>query len=436
MRRWLAVAATVVPVMAALTGCKYGPASFACTDDHSCGLGGKCEPGVNLCSFLNEGKCGPGGRAYGDIAGDQSGECVNAQPAIDAAIIDVPPDAPRTCFGTNLLGNLNICLQAPPTGARTISATSMINTDDVNMCTAVMSGGTGLCVVAAATITVDATWRATGVLPLVLIARDSININAAGTVDVASRRNVPPDQEIGAGGDPASCQPGTGPANANNTNGGGAGGSFAGIGGTGGNGGGTIGQPGGAGGTPAAIINPINQLRGGCPGQDGKGGGAAGGKQGHGGGAILLIAGQSISIAGKIHASGEGGRGGVSGEAGGGGGGAGGMIILEAPTIMATGLILANGGAGGEGSGTMAGQSSGNVGADPATTAAARGGNGGTNSGGDGGDGSAGATAAGSPGLNGSGANSGGGGGGGGGAGFIKASPGASLGTQVSPPAT
>ena len=232
MRRWLAVAAVVVPAVVALTGCKYGAYTFRCSGSNQCGGAGICQPD-NLCSFP-DGAC-PSGQRYGDIAGDKSGQCVGEQIMVDAGI-DAPPDAPRTCFGTNLLNNFNVCLQSPPMTPRMITATTPLNTDDTNMCTPVMSGGNGLCVVAATTIMVDATWRATGGKPLVLIARDSITITTNGVIDVASRRGAP--QEIGAGGDPVSCQNGTGPANANSTNGGGAGGSFAGLGGKGGNGGG------------------------------------------------------------------------------------------------------------------------------------------------------------------------------------------------------
>jgi hypothetical protein len=362
----------------------------------------------------------------------------DARPYDDAAISDdAPIDGPRTCFGTKLIANFNICLQAAPTMPRNFTTNATINTEDPAMCTAVLSGGTGLCVIAVTSISIEAPVRATGAKPLVLIARDTIDLALGGTLDVASRRGSTP--EVGAGGDAMACQLGTTPLAGNQTNGGGAGGSLGGNGGNGGNGGGTVGSPGGGGGTAAAVLaTPFDQLRGGCAGQDGMGNTGAKGLKGHGGGAVLLIAGMSITVLGRIHASGEGGSGGSINNSGGGGGGSGGMIALDAPSVTSTGLLLANGGGGGEASGAS---TPGNNGLDPTTTAAALGGNdktlpGGSMSGGDGGNGSAGATSGGANALDGAGTNSGGGGGGGGGAGVIQASPGATVGAMVSPPAT
>jgi hypothetical protein len=105
------------------------------------------------------------------------------------------------------------------------------------------------------------------------------------------------------------------------------------------------------------------------------------------------------------------------------------MIVLDAPAISGSGLILANGGGGGEGAGNT---TPGENGADPTGTAPALGGDGPTGNGGRGGNGSAGA--AGGPGTNGvDGTSQGGGGGGGGGAGTIRARSGQDLGSNVSP---
>ena len=339
----------------------------------------------------------------------------------DAGTLDAgTPDASvpgevLACFGTQLL---KVCVTPSSLTGVTISAPLTIDTDSMEMCTAIGK----YCVIAGTTLTINATLRATGTKPLVLLASDSILVNQL--IDVGSHRS--PTESIGAGADPVTCLTGTLPG----TSAGGAGGSFAGTGGSGGAGG-----NGGAGGIPASATTPIPALRGGCRGQDGDGQGK--GVGGHGGGAVYLIAGNRISITGPgINAAGEGGTGGavVNAVSGGGGGGAGGMIGLDAPSITGTGLILANGGGGGQGSGTIV---PGANGLDSAGINAASGGSGGSSCGGNGGNGS-------SVVVGGSGADGakflcspgGGGGGGGGAAGIIKAPATANLGAQLSPAAT
>jgi hypothetical protein len=341
---------------------------------------------------------------------------------------DAPPDAPpgaQACFGT---GIVRVCFAAPPPTPLTISAQTTINTDNSSMCATTVSSTSDYCVIAATSITVDATLRATGTKPLVLIASDAITVNQL--IDVGSHRATQTTPElIGAGADPAACTPGT-PAG---TRGGGAGGSFTGQGGDGGGG-----AAGGLGGQAVNGTTTITELRGGCPGQAGNGGGA--GTGGHGGGAVYLIAGNRIDIAGPgINAAGEGGAPGAPSEgasSGAGGGGSGGMIGFDAPTITCASLLLANGGGGGEGSGEGG---PGAPGKDPSTTAGSAGGSGGATVGGNGGTGSAGPAAGpGGDGRNGSsttGRNNGAGGGGGGGAGLIKG-PAGSLGTNISPAVT
>lgn len=382
----------------------FAPACFHPSYDHpACGPGGECPSGLSCnAQAIYE-------------AGGPFDASVGTGP-------DVSPGA-QVCFGT---GVLHICLASAPTIPLTIATLTSIDTDSSAMCSPVTSGGNRYCVLAATTITVAAKLPATGSRPLVLIASDSITTSAV--IDVGSDRGPPED--IGAGADPAACAPGTLPTTANNTSGGGAGGSFTGPGGNGGTGGGA---PGGPAGTPGTAAGTITELRGGCAGQDGEG--TAKGARGHGGGAVFLIAGNKIDVQGGINAAGEGGGPGMTGSAGSGGGGAGGMMGFDAPMIAIGGLLLANGGGGGEGSGTA---TQGAPGADPASTAAAAGGKGNTANGGDGGNGSAGAAAGpGASGSNGaSGGTPGGGGGGGGGAGLIKAPATATLGTQVSPPAT
>jgi hypothetical protein len=354
--------------------------------------------------------CGPNGAC-------PSGLTCNAQQICERASLNDPNVDAQTCVGTGLV---RICLQTPPTAPLTISTSTIIDTDSSSMCAPIASGG-NYCVLAATTISVEALLRATGSRPLVLVARDSIAVS--NTIDVGSHRGVTP--ETGAGADPATCAAGTSPG----TSGGGAGGTFAGTGGTGGN------SDSNAGGTPA-LVTALTELQGGCAGQDGQG--AAKGVKGHGGGAVFLLAGNTIDVGGGINAAGEGGSGGANTDSGGGGGGAGGMIGFDAPMITGRGLILANGGGGGGGSG---GANPGGAGSDPSSITAAPGGNGavagGGPVGGDGGAGSAGLPAG--PGVNG--ANdptneTGGAGGGGGGAGLVKAPATANLGTQVSPPAS
>jgi len=415
MATWLAAIVAVLTV----TGCKYGADSFACTGNASCGAGGTCQPN-NLCSFPDA-TC-PSGQRYGDIAGTQSGQCVDQLP-IDASIDMPPPPDGRACFGSDPFA---ICLAKTPDMPFPVSSDMKIDTTSSSMCAATISGGTGYCVIAATTISITAKLRAIGSKPLVLLASDTITISTAnGQIDLASHRG---DADTAAGSNPtALCMAGTPPG----TRAGGAGGSFF---GKGGKGGGAGGAGGGNGGQAANGVATVNQVRGGCTGQDGDGGGK--GPGGRGGGAVYLLAGTRIDIGGAgIKAAGEGGTQGspnVGVSSGGGGGGAGGMILLDAPTVTCSTLLLANGGGGGEGSGE---NNPGGPGSDPSDTGSASGGSGNI-VGGNGGAGSAGpaagvggdANAGGSQGN-----DDGGGGGGGGGAGYIKAPANATLGTLVSP---
>jgi hypothetical protein len=415
------VIATLAAVVVA--GCSPRQESFTCTDDASCGVGGKCEPGFNLCSFANP-SC-PNGRAFGDLGGANSGQCVGGQPMPDAGP-DAPPDA-RVCFGT---APFALCFATPPAGAIDVSmpttfdtVNGIVNGTQLN-CATPRSGdeGNNYCVIAANTITINAPLRATGTKPLVLLAVTSIDV--VNTIDVGSHRLGAMDS-IGAGADPTGsgrCNAGNPPSAVGGTSGGGGGGSFIGGGGNGANGGS------GSGGGHGSVTPLGTVLRGGCPGQNGAG--TTPGKGGHGGGAVFLIAGNSITVGGMILAGGEGGAGGTSNSDGGGGAGAGGLIGFDAMSITVTGTLIANGGGGGGGA-SLGGTNGGN-GGDADLTTAAPGGNGGNSSGGSGGAGSAGS--AGGSGVT-PGDATGGGGGGGGGAGLIKGPP-ASLGTKVSPAAT
>src|SRR5262249_23224333 len=176
MGKSLGVAAAV----ALVTGCNYGASAFHCSDDRSCGAGGACESSSGFCSFPDS-AC-ESGRRYGELAGGQSNKCVGAvEPGVDAAIdapieaaVDAAPDA-AVCFGTFL----ELCLQSAPSGPLPISVPTTIDTSNSPMCAPLRSGG-DFCVLAGTTISITSTLRATGPKPLVLIASDSITIDAAG----------------------------------------------------------------------------------------------------------------------------------------------------------------------------------------------------------------------------------------------------------------
>jgi hypothetical protein len=383
-----------------------------CSQDHQC-------PSGLTCDLLQDVCVEPGGVTIAPDARDIDASSTTSP--------DAPPDA-RVCFGT---APFTICLASAPTTPVMLASATPVDTTTSTMCVATMSGAASYCVIAGTTISVDMKLRATGSKPLVLLASDTITVNA--TIDVASRRGTSP--ETGAGADPQapSCAAGTAPGAGGGQGAGGAGGSFIGLGGSGGAGG-----NGGAGGVTGAVIATVNQLRGGCPGQDGQGG-ADGGPKGHGGGAVLLIAGIKISVnAVLISAAGEGGMGGAGNAAGAGGAGAGGMIAFDAPMFECSNsaLLLATGGGGGQG-GDFAAGASGSNGGDPSSTTAAPGGNLGSPRGGDGGAGAtAPGTAAGAGGFgDNAGATRGGGGGGGGGAGLIKSFAISNFCTQLAPPA-
>jgi hypothetical protein len=408
-------------VVVVMSGC-FNP-RFACSTDIQCQsteLGsGRCEPN-GTCSFPDA-SC-PSGSRYGDPPYG-NGDCVlPGQPPIDAALMEPMPDA-RQCFGGPFL---TVCLQSPPTAPLTLSTLMPIDTDGSGCATIDAAnstdGTTSYCVLTGTAISVPAAMavRASGTRPLVLVASDAISID--GTLDVGSHRTI---ALAGAGFHPETCDPGTLPG----ATGGGAGGTFIGRGGAG-----SSGTGGGVGGVAATPASPPLILRGGCPGQNGVGTNPAAG--GRGGGAVYLIARNSILVGndGVINAAGEGGGGGLSAGVGGGGGGSGGMIGFDAPTITNHGLVLANGGGGGEGSDN---QVQGAPGAEPTSTAAAAGGAtvGGSGAGGNGGAGSARTNVAGGVGGGvGAGSTQTGGGGGGGGAGLIKSA--ADLGAMTSPPSS
>ncbi|HET7503063.1 MAG TPA: hypothetical protein VFK02_18710 [Kofleriaceae bacterium] len=343
----------------------------------------------------------------------------------EAPPIDAPEPPPIEIDGAPLDGAAaEVCLGSfvrvcvdPPLSATTLTqqANPSIDTGTSSLCVPYTSTPhVDACVITGQSITIPPgnTISVIGRRPLILFATGSITIS--GVLDAASHQGGAsgPGNNLGC--------PTTGftnPADGGITGGGGWGGTFGTAGGNGGNG-----AAGSGGIAPPAF--PPTTLRGGCPGSDGANGAGNGrGFHGRGGGAVALLAAQTITIDGTLNASGAAGRGAdargglfnsTSGS-GGGGGGSGGMIVLEAGAVNTPGKCFANGGGGGEGATTSDG-GDGHESIAPDT--AGDGGIGGADRGGDGGHGAFGTTGS-APGGNGS-ANSGGGGAGGGGAGVIK----------------
>ncbi|HEX7701061.1 MAG TPA: hypothetical protein VF403_10075, partial [Kofleriaceae bacterium] len=188
------------------------------------------------------------------------------------------------CYGKGLV---QVCFSDEPKGD-VVMSTNPIDTGGFGCATNVISGN-GPCYIQASTITLPAgtTTPATGTLPLVFVATNTITIS--GTLDAAAHHQqqtsmTPP------GGNFTGCQSGTNPMNGT-YGGGGQGGSFLAKGGDGGDGGS------GMGGTAGTALATPTTLHAGCAGHSGAGssGGGGGGK---GGGAIYLIAVGSIMIDG------------------------------------------------------------------------------------------------------------------------------------------
>jgi hypothetical protein len=326
---------------------------------------------------------------------------------------DAPPgpaggDAPGVnCIGGGLLW---VCPDPAPTSELAVVGPQAIDTGTDPACVTMRSGTVEVCAIVRGSIEIAAaaTLRVVGPRPLVLASMSTISV--LGAIDAASYLGKP----AGAGGDPQPCQLIAPPAGA----GGGAGGSFGGNGGNGGSGG-SMAPP---------RVTTLTEIRGGCAG--GIGGDKGAQPAGSGGGAIYLIARDSILISGRINASGAGGGGADNSiTSGGSGGGAGGLIGLDAPSISGAGTLFANGGGGGGGGGLFIAGKPGTESTDAKSPGLGGSGSGG----GDGGDGSVGTTLDGASGLNGP---SGAGGGGGGGAGAIYARGMFTVAGAISPPAT
>jgi hypothetical protein len=250
---------------------------------------------------------------------------------------DAMPDAPRQDFGAGVW-----TVHVPTLPTQGVSLPAMIDTGTSALCSMdaafVDASQPAACVIVGTTITMGGNTSVRGPKPLVLVATDSVVIDH--DLDVAAHRG----QAVPAGGNWSGCGSATSGADRSNGGGGGAGGSFitkGGDGGTGDNGSGLAGAAAPALGMPAI-------LHGGCPGSHGGDGQQPAAGIANGGGAIYIVAANSIMLSGLINASGSG----VVGDghtAGGGGGGSGGMIVLYAPAIDASGKLLANGGGGAAG---------------------------------------------------------------------------------------
>jgi hypothetical protein len=246
--------------------------------------------------------------------------------------------------------------------------------------------------------------RLTGPNPIILAVLTTVQIQGQLLVNGSANTAGPGGFASGPNPGPGAGQPPLGAADPTAS---GGGGSFCGLGGTGGA---PSGNPAMAGATYGnATITPLV----------GGSAGGAGASQSAGGGAIQIVAGQSITITpyGGINAGGGGGEN-VDDYAGGGSGGA---ILLEAPTVTIAGNLAANGGGG------MSGFASGADATGNATAAA-----GGSPYGG---AGSAGTTTSGANGTAGTGANAVGGGGGGAGRIRINTASGSATITGIVSPA-
>jgi hypothetical protein len=263
----------------------------------------------------------------------------------DGAGSDSGLDATPICLGT---APFKVCLDDTPTAD--LSLATVINTNTSMNCLATQPTGWSAqnqpdaCFMVGKNVALTGNYLIRGARPLVVFAADSVTLT--GAFDLSAHRGGTGSGQNPAGYNGALCTQLTVGGDSTNGAGGGAGGSLGSKGGSGGAGGGAAAAP--------AIDQPATTtLHAGCPGSAGGTGdnqGTAGllSTGGFGGGAMYIVAKNSITFAPGtiVNASGAAG---VAGNhrTGGGGGGSGGMLVFVAPTITVTQapvFIMANGG--------------------------------------------------------------------------------------------
>jgi hypothetical protein len=329
--------------------------------------------------------------------------------SIDAppGVLDVAHLSPAT--EVMLVGAGSLMLPSTTIDTTTGTVAPALPQGAVILSSAPQESGNDVMVIQAGSIAIDGLLIVAGSRPLVIVATTTLVVNA--NIDVAAMRAMPGPGGFGSGSGPGAGSAGLGGASLSDC--GGGGGSFGGLGGSGGRCDGV-----GVGPSAGPVYGSQAVLEGGAGGGAGRGTNCAP-PGGAGGGTLQLTAGVSITLAtaASIDASGGGGtRAGACMNDGGSGagGGAGGMIYLQAPMLLGSGRLGANGG-GGAGGGSAGG---GTLGGDGGDGTAASGGLGGVGAmGAAGGDGASGGT----PGMPGTGTvnTDSNGGGGGGGAGRI-----------------
>jgi hypothetical protein len=207
------------------------------------------------------------------------------------------------------------------------------------------SGGdrVGVFIANSVRIGASAAVRVEGSLPLVLVAKNKLEI--FGELSASALRNA----AVAGGSVTVSTGKGGGPGGggAQLSYNAGGGGSFCGKGGTGNA---VVAGMSGVGGPTYGTSELVPLLAGSSGGCESKFGGGGGG-----GGAMQLVAGAQVTIGttGTVHTGGGGGGGGGNNGCGGGSGGA---ILIEAPSVQIDGTLAVNGGGGNVYTGGPAGQ--------------------------------------------------------------------------------